>query len=199
MMLSEIVGFIAGAIGISSALPQTLRIRKLGHSKGVSLPTWLIGYSAGSSWVGYGITTNSPAQWVTNGISCLLTMTVIFAILKNHPRTYFILVVIPFIFITFALLVPHTILSGFLLIFSATKIPQVVKSWRTWRVLGLSAVSIPACLFSMIDDSFWITYGVLGHRVVVEVTATLGIVLTGIIVFMELNSRYRKRTLGYSI
>ena len=37
MISAEVVGFIAGGIGIFFGLPQALRVRKLGHGRGVSL------------------------------------------------------------------------------------------------------------------------------------------------------------------
>jgi uncharacterized protein with PQ loop repeat len=130
-MISEMMGFIGGTLGILSSLPQTLRIRKLGHAIGVSLPTWLTMYAAACSWLGYGIATHSPSQWVTNALATILIITVLFAILTNRPRTYAILLAVPAVFLTFALLIPSGILSTVLLVFSATRVPQIIKSWHT--------------------------------------------------------------------
>lgn len=195
MIISETMGFIGGAIDISSSLPQTLRIRKLGHAMGVSLPMWLIAYASSCSWVGYGIATHSPAQWVTEFLAAILIITVLFAILHNHPRTYFILLTIPIVFIAFALIVPSGVLSTFLLVFSIKRIPQVVKSWRTWRTGNPSAVSVHACLLSLSSSGFWLAYGVLGHRSVVEITSVFGIIATSLIIGFELTSTRRSRVI----
>jgi uncharacterized protein with PQ loop repeat len=41
MISAEVVGFIAGALGMFFGLPQALRVRRLGHGRGVSLISWL--------------------------------------------------------------------------------------------------------------------------------------------------------------
>ena len=40
MLSAELVGFIAGALGMFFGLPQALRVRRLGHGRGVSLISW---------------------------------------------------------------------------------------------------------------------------------------------------------------
>lgn len=188
MLISESIGFIAGAVGLASFLPQILRIRKLGHSIGVSLPTWLIMYASTCSWLGYGIATRSPAQWVTNTVAAGLTITVLLAILANRSDRYLILVVIPVVFITFAVAVPVGILSTVLLAFSAMQLPQVVKSWNTWKNSTPSAVSIHMLLLAALDTGLWLAYGVLGRRGIVELSTGVQLFLMTLVLGLELAS-----------
>jgi len=50
MISAEVVGFIAGGIGIFFGLPQALRVRKLGHGRGVSLISWTLQFAVAASW-----------------------------------------------------------------------------------------------------------------------------------------------------
>ena len=54
MISAEVVGFIAGGIGIFFGLPQALRVRKLGHGRGVSLISWTLQFAVAASWATYG-------------------------------------------------------------------------------------------------------------------------------------------------
>lgn len=195
MISAETIGFFGGTVGILSSLPQTLRIRKLGHAVGVSLPTWLIMYASTSSWLGYGIKTHSISQVVTNSLASILIISVLFAILRNRPRTYLVLLLIPTIFILTALSVPSSILSIILFAFSGTRIPQIIKSWKTWKTGAPSAVSIHTWSLSGLSASIWFVYAVISHRAIVEFTSLIGVVFTVAILSFEFASKSSTKTI----
>ena len=71
MSLAEFFGFVAAALGVLQALPQTLRVRRLGHGRGVSLAMWLMMTGSSSVWLGYGLRIGSPsliASTVATGV-----------------------------------------------------------------------------------------------------------------------------------
>jgi uncharacterized protein with PQ loop repeat len=75
--MQELVGFLAGAAGLSLSVPQYLRIRRLGHTEGVSLPSWALLYAFYWSWGIYGVRTNSISMTVTSALAVILTLSLI--------------------------------------------------------------------------------------------------------------------------
>lgn len=75
---TEIIGFVAG--GLSSALfvPQIIKIIKEKDAEDFSLLTAVIGLLSSSLWLYYGIENNHISMIVTNIISIVATLLLIF-------------------------------------------------------------------------------------------------------------------------
>ena len=66
MFSYELVGFIAGSLGIFFGVPQALRVRRLGHGRGVSLFSWLLQFGVATSWAAYGFDVDSRSLLIMN-------------------------------------------------------------------------------------------------------------------------------------
>lgn len=72
----DIIGYVAGVLTLLGYLPQTIKTIRTKRTKDLSLATFsIIGLSA-VSWTVYGIGTDKPFLWVTNGIVALCSGTI---------------------------------------------------------------------------------------------------------------------------
>jgi len=179
---TELIGLLAGAIGLTMAIPQALRIRRLGDHTGVSTTTWLLGYSSCAAWVGYGIRTASLSQVVANFIALLLHAWLISLLLKGTKWRLPALVGIPTIIIVFAYLGPHAAVATSLLLFALTQWPQAIRSvYAAIAHTPIPAVSTPTWLISLTAGSLWAAYGFFSERNLVVATSLIAVVATSII------------------
>jgi len=173
---SEILGFLAGAIGLGLAAPQAVRVRKLG-AFGVSSPTWILTLIAYTSWLGYGLRTDSPSQIVANGISSALTIWLLTALLAGKRWKWPVIIGALVIFPTAMIFLPEMAMSAFLLSLVAATWPQVVRAWRAWRQkTPIPAVSKLSWTLYLTSGLLWVAYAALGGRVLVLFTSGLNVV-----------------------
>lgn len=194
MLITQVIGLTAAGIGLSQAIPQRLKIRKLGHSHGVSLMTYLINLAGGGAWFGYGLRTGAIAQIAVAPISLFLTGTVIYAILGRKLKTFLILILVPIIFTSAIRFLPLLVISGILLCFSYSRIPQVFGSWKNWKNKDPleSAVSIHTWTINSIASILWIIYGIMGPYPMSTITSSIAMVFNSLILFFELHGNYRR-------
>lgn len=194
MISAEIVGFVAGAIGIFFGLPQALRVRKLGHGRGVSLISWTLQFAVAASWATYGFDSKSPSILFTNLVALLVNASVIMAILRNNLKSISLLIFYAAIWATLILLLPSAAVSTMLVALNFAQSPQVVKSFHNIRVGKDSAVSITALSVSCFSILIWILYGFMADDSLIKVSALVALSINSLIIVLELIGK-RKRAL----
>lgn len=194
MISAEIVGFVAGAIGIFFGLPQALRVRKLGHGRGVSLISWALQFAVAASWATYGFDSKSPSILFTNLVALLVNASVIMAILRNNLKSISLLIIYAAIWATLILLLPSAAVSTMLVALNFAQSPQVVKSFHNIRVGKDSAVSITALSVSCFSILIWILYGFMADDSLIKVSALVALSINSLIIVLELIGK-RKRAL----
>lgn len=196
MLITQIIGLSAAGIGLSQSIPQRLKIRKLGHSHGVSLMTYLTNLAGGGAWFGYGLRTGAIAQVATAPISLFITATVIYAIMGRRGKTWATLLLVPVAFCAMIYYFPLIVISGILLCFSYSRIPQTYDSWKRWkrRDTSESAVSIHTWTINSVASILWIIYGIMGPYPMSTITSSIAMVLNSAILFFELHGARRRRT-----
>lgn len=194
MMSAEVVGFIAGGIGIFFGLPQALRVRKLGHGRGVSLISWTLQFAVAASWSTYGFDSKSPSILFTNLVALLVNASVIMAILRNNAKSISLLTIYAAIWATLILVLPSAAVSILLVALNFAQSPQVVKSFHNIRVGKDSAVSITALSVSCFSILIWILYGFMADDSLIKVSALVALSINSLIIVLELIGK-RKRAL----
>lgn len=194
MISAEVVGFIAGGIGIFFGLPQALRVRKLGHGRGVSLISWTLQFAVAASWATYGFDSKSPSILFTNLVALLVNASVITAILRNNLKSISLLIIYAAIWATLILLLPRAAVSTMLVALNFAQSPQVVKSFHNIRVGKDSAVSITALSISCFSILIWILYGFMADDSLIKVSALVALSINLSIIVLELIGK-RKRAL----
>jgi uncharacterized protein with PQ loop repeat len=194
MVSAELVGFIAGGIGIFFGLPQALRVRKLGHGRGVSLISWTLQFAVAASWATYGFDTKSPSIMLTNLVALLVNASVIMAILRNNVKSISLLIIYAAMWATLILSLPSAAVSTLLVALNFAQSPQVVKSFHNIRVGKDSAVSVTALSVSCFSILIWILYGFMADDSLIKVSALVALSINLLIIALELIGK-RKRAL----
>jgi len=194
MVSAELVGFIAGGIGIFFGLPQALRVRKLGHGRGVSLISWTLQFAVAASWGTYGFDTKSPSIMLTNLVALLVNASVIMAILRNNMKSISLLIIYAAMWATLILSLPSAAVSTLLVALNFAQSPQVVKSFHNIRVGKDSAVSVTALSVSCFSILIWILYGFMADDSLIKVSALVALSINLLIIALELIGK-RKRAL----
>lgn len=194
MISAEVVGFIAGGIGIFFGLPQALRVRKLGHGRGVSLISWTLQFAVAASWATYGFDTKSPSILLTNLVALLINTSVIMAILRNNMKSISLLIIYAAVWATLILVLPSPGVSTLLVALNFAQSPQVVKSFHNIRVGKDSAVSVTALSVNCFSSLIWILYGFMADDLLIKVSALVVLSINTVIIALELIGK-RKRVL----
>jgi uncharacterized protein with PQ loop repeat len=194
MISAEVVGFIAGGIGIFFGLPQALRVRKLGHGRGVSLISWTLQFAVAASWATYGFDTKSPSIMLTNLVALFVNASVIMAILRNNVKSISLLIIYAAMWATLILSLPSAAVSTLLVALNFAQSPQVVKSFHNIRVGKDSAVSVTALSVSCFSILIWILYGFMADDSLIKVSALVALSINSLIIALELIGK-RKRAL----
>jgi uncharacterized protein with PQ loop repeat len=160
MFSIEIFGFIGGALGIFFGLPQALRIRRLGHGRGLSLISWLLQLGVATSWATYGFDKNSPSLLATNMAAALINASVVWVILQNRLRSILTITTLVVGVAGLVLTLPESIASVLLISLVFAQSPQVFKSFKNIEIGKESAVSVVAMSVSALSGIFWIIYAV---------------------------------------
>ena len=160
MFSIEIFGFIGGALGIFFGLPQALRIRRLGHGRGLSLISWLLQLGVATSWATYGFDKNSPSLLATNMAAALINASVVWVILQNRLRSILAITTLVAGVAGLVLTLPASIASVLLISLVFAQSPQVFKSLKNIKIGKESAVSVVAMSVSALSGIFWIIYAV---------------------------------------
>jgi uncharacterized protein with PQ loop repeat len=159
MFSVEIFGFIGGALGIFFGLPQALRIRRLGHGRGLSLISWLLQLGVATSWATYGFDKNSPSL-LANTAAALINASVVWVILDNRLRSILTITTLVVGVAGLVLTLPASIASVLLISLVFAQSPQVFKSFKNVKIGKESAVSVVAMSVSALSGIFWIIYAV---------------------------------------
>lgn len=169
--LGEISGFIGGTIGIAQGLPQVRRIRALGHSDGVALSPWVLLCVQFAAWFGFGIKVGSPAIYVTNFLTLVTSVLVVIAIRQKIWSSIGAIAALGSVAAVFVIYGPGPLVDVVMVLFTASRIPQLIRTWQNRNRVQVTAVSISALSISLTSMFFWFMFAILtGNSLVVFTT-----------------------------
>ncbi len=192
MFSAELLGFIAGGLGMFFGLPQALRVRKLGHGRGVSLISWMLQFGVATSWAAYGFDIDSPSVLLTNVGAGLVNASVIFAIIRNNVKTLVILSGYAAGLSALILNLPSAIVSALLIALVFAQSPQIVKSFKNLAIGAESAVSVSALSVSSVSILLWFIYAVLADVPLILLSTTIAVSINISIIILELIGKRRR-------
>ncbi len=195
---AELLGFIGGGIGMFYGLPQALRIRRLGHGAGVSLPSWLLTFSVSMSWAAWGFGAHSPSALIMNIGGALVNGSVVLAIMPSARKAILYLLTITAALWFLILTLPDAIVSALLIALVFFLAPQVIKSLRSLRNGTSSAVSIRALAVALLSNIFWIAYAFATKIYLVVLTSGIAMTMILIVMTLELMAQRRMRLAAIS-
>ena len=198
MFSAELLGFIAGGLGMFFGLPQALRVRKLGHGRGVSLISWMLQFGVATSWAAYGFDIDSPSVLLTNVGAGLVNASVIFAIIRNNVKTLVILSGYAAGLSALILNLPSAIVSALLIALVFAQSPQIVKSFKNLAIGAESAVSVSALSVSSVSILLWFVYAVLADVPLILLSTTIAVSINISIIVLEMIGKRRRGKPTYS-
>jgi uncharacterized protein with PQ loop repeat len=198
MFSAELLGFIAGGLGMFFGLPQALRVRKLGHGRGVSLISWMLQFGVATSWAAYGFDIDSPSVLLTNVGAGLVNASVIFAIIRNNVKTLVILSGYAAGLSALILNLPSAIVSALLIALVFAQSPQIVKSFKNLAIGAESAVSVSALSVSSVSILLWFIYALLADVPLILLSTTIAVSINISIIVLEMIGKRRRGKPTYS-
>jgi uncharacterized protein with PQ loop repeat len=177
-LLGEISGFIGGAIGVATGVPQSLRVRKLGHTDGLALSPWILMCFQFAAWTAFGLSHDSLAIWFFNALTFVTTALVVIAIRGNRFSTYLLLVAIASVTGVFVFFGPEALINVVMVALTASRVPQLIRSWINRKRTKPTAVSISSLLVSLTSMLFWLGFAFLTENSLVIVTTFVAIGVT---------------------
>ena len=192
MFSAELLGFIAGGLGMFFGLPQALRVRKLGHGRGVSLISWMLQFGVATSWAAYGFDIDSPSVLLTNVGAGLVNASVIFAIIRNNVKTLVILSGYAAGLSALILNLPSAIVSALLIALVFAQSPQIVKSFKNLAIGAESAVSVSALSVSSVSILLWFIYALLADVPLILLSTTIAVSINISIIVLEMIGKRRR-------
>jgi len=189
---AEVVGFTAGALGMFFGLPQALRVRRLGHGRGVSLISWMLQFGVATSWAAYGLDIRSPSVLLTNVGAGLINASVIVAVMRNNVKSLSILVAYASVLTTLVLVLPSFLVSALLISLLCAQGPQIIKSYKNISAGKDSAVSIVALSVSSFSIFLWFIYAVMVSDSLIIVSTVISFTsMISVIVLESIGKRQR--------
>lgn len=176
--LAEICGFIGGTIGIVVAIPQVLRIRKLGHANGLALSPWLLMLFQFAAWTAFGYKAASPSIFICNLLTFVTTALVVAAIMGTNFTTWSIILGVGVITSLFIWYSDPTIVNIALVATNAARLPQLIKTWQNRNTVTPSSVSISSLVVALVSMSFWMGYGYFNQSALVLTSTTVVMAMT---------------------
>ena len=193
MFSYELVGFIAGSLGIFFGVPQALRVRRLGHGRGVSLFSWLLQFGVATSWAAYGFDVDSRSLLIMNIGAGVINASVIISIIQNKLKSFLILATFIVVLSLLVLTLPSALVSALLVTLVFSQSPQIVKSFKNIRSEKDSAVSIPAMSVGAASNFLWLMYALLIDDNLLKVSTTIAFsTYTAVIVLELIGKRVRR-------
>jgi uncharacterized protein with PQ loop repeat len=192
MISAEVVGFIAGGLGMFFGLPQALRVRRLGHGRGVSLISWLLLFGTSTCWGAYGLDIKSPSVLLTNIGAALVNASVIMAIMKNNLKSIALLSVYASALSALILNLPGAVVSTILILVVFAQTPQIVKSYKNLHAGADTAVSISGLSVSSLSIALWFVYALLADVSLILLSASIAVSLNLSVIILELIGKRRR-------
>jgi uncharacterized protein with PQ loop repeat len=189
---AEVVGFIAGGIGMFFGLPQALRVRRLGHGRGVSLISWLLLFGTSTCWGAYGLDIKSHSVLLTNIGAALVNASVIMAIMKNNLKSIALLSVYASALSALILNLPSAVVSTILILVVFAQTPQIVKSYKNLHAGADTAVSISGLSVSSLSIALWFVYALLADVSLILLSASIAVSLNLSVIILELIGKRRR-------
>lgn len=165
-LVIEAIGILAAIIDLTMSIPQAWKLHKNKNAQGVSLTTWAVLYTTLLGWGTYGYTHQSIGLSIGFTIGAITIATLILPSILNYQKAtltkkLLTLAGIPAFTIPLIITAPPLITAVFLFLLTFNRIPQIIKSYRTYKNHTPTNVSILTWSMGFTANLSWLTYGIL--------------------------------------
>jgi len=176
--LGEAFGFAGGIIGIATGLPQAIRIRKQGHHDGLALSPWILMLATFAAYTAYGLLQSSPAIWVCNLLTFFTTALVVTAVKGNGFKVWALILLGGLASAVLIITLPPVLSNIALLILTANRLPQLVRTWLNRHTAMVSAVSISSLVVAFTSMACWGLYAIFTGNNFIMLTTSVAMLIT---------------------
>ena len=177
-VIGEICGFIGGAIGIATGVPQMLRIRKLGHAQGLALSPWILMVFQFAAWTAFGYRVGSPSIMFANLLTFFTTALVVTAVKGNNFKNWALIMLAGIATGAFVIYGPTAVTDIAMIVLTASRLPQLIRTWINRATAQVTAVSISSLVVSLSSMAFWMAFAILTENPLVVATTSVAISIT---------------------
>jgi len=160
--VTDIVGWIAAAIGISASVPQVWRVLRSGTSAGISMRLWQISLATTAAWAVHGFLVGSAQMQLPNILGAALALVILVFVLRDRAQRF-----LPVAVVTALLalaLVAIDVLWGPVAFGLIVAVPQLVGQIAQLRSLLVTpdpaGVSAPFLGTFLLGQGLWFVYGI---------------------------------------
>jgi len=189
-----LIGFVGSILTISMAVPQAVKVWRDRSGTGVSLPTWTLMLFVYALWLGYALRVGDVASYTANILSLATQIALIAGLLVYQPPAHRSLfsagtLAASLAFGVIGYFAPMPVLWTFMAVGMVVRLPQALKSIRTWRNHGASEVSVSTWVIGLIAGTCWMLHGIFMPDPTFTITNIAVIILSlTVIVFEGLNN-----------
>lgn len=191
----ELLGLLAGGIGVFYGLPQARQVRAAGHGDGVSVTSWLLMFVTSVMWASFGVRVGAFSVILTNVLATLVNASVVVALLGRSTKVLRNLAASVVVLALSVLLAPQALVSAMLVALVFGQTPQLLASIRNLRERRDSVVSLHAMAVAITSLFCWEAYAVLSNTPIMILTSTLALAMTGSVATLEILAK-RARALA---
>lgn len=198
LFLLEALGVTAAILDLSMSLPQTWKIWRNKNTQGVSIFTWITLYITFAAWTIYTLQQQIVATIGFIIAALLIGVLLLPAIFKsrniNPAITWLTILGIPLLLSPFILYGPAILITIFLLSLTFNRIPQIFKSYRTYKHGSYSNVSLTTWSLGLAANLCWLAYGLIKPDINIILIPIMPIIYDSFILTFELlgNRKYAK-------
>ena len=129
-------------------------------------------------WTAFGLNHAAFAIWFFNVLTAITSSLVIIAIRGNRVSTYLLMVGLAIVVGTFVFFGPELLVNVVLLMLTASRLPQLIRTWINRARVTPTAVSISSLAVALISQCFWLSYGILTETRFVILSTAVAMSLT---------------------
>lgn len=146
--------------------------------------------ASSAAWLGYGIRTMSPSLIASTVATGFINGSVTLAVAGHSRRLVMKLAAVAVAFLAVAALLPTWIVSPILFFFTFSRVPQVMRSWKSRRTGGEeSAVSMGSIALGIGCLLCWEVYSILLVSPTLIGTTTIALVTNLTVAWLEISNK----------
>jgi uncharacterized protein with PQ loop repeat len=157
----EVFGWVAAALGVSSNLPQLIRILRERTSAGVSVQLWQVTAASTAAWCVHGFLVSAPQMQWPNLLMAALSSLIVVMVLRDRGEPVLRQFLLPTA--VAALLIGSNLWLGALVFGLLVAVPQLVGQVSQLRLMigapDLTGVSLGYLSVILLVQTMWFIFG----------------------------------------
>jgi uncharacterized protein with PQ loop repeat len=131
-----------------------------------------------SAYTAYGLVQNSPAIWICNLLTFFTTALVVTAVKGNGFKVWALILIGGAASAGVIVALPPLLSNAALVVLTANRLPQLVRTWLNRKTAMVSAVSISSLLVALTSMTCWGLYAIFTENSFIILTTIVAMSIT---------------------